>query len=104
MSGEVIHFEVPADDPERARKFYKSTFGWKLDHMPDVDYTMVATGEAGEDGMPKSPGYIGGGIAKRGPMVAHPVITIGVDEIEHALKTVEKNGGKTLQKKQPIGD
>ena len=104
MSGEVIHFEVPADNTERARKFYSSTFGWKLQHMPEFDYTMVMTGEHGEDGMPKEPGYIGGGLAKRGGMVSNVVITIGVDDIEKHLKTIEKNGGKTLQKKQPIGD
>lgn len=104
MSGEVVHFEVPADNTERARKFYKATFGWKLQVMPEMDYTMVQTGASKEDGGPAEPGYIGGGIAQRGPTVAHPVITISVDDIDHALRSVEKNGGKTVQKKQPIGD
>src|SRR5208282_2945045 len=99
MSGEVVHFEVPADNTERARKFYKSTFGWKLQQMPNFDYTMVGTGPADEKGMPKEPGYIGGGIAQRGPTVAHPVITISVEDIEHTLQAVEKNGGKVVQTK-----
>jgi predicted enzyme related to lactoylglutathione lyase len=104
MSGEVVHFEVPADNTERARKFYSSTFGWKLQHMPEMDYTMVQTGESSEEGMPKEPGYIGGGLAKRGGTVANVVITVSVDDIDKHLKTIEKNGGKTIQKKQPIGD
>ena len=104
MSGEVVHFELPADNPERARKFYKSTFGWKLETMPQFDYTMIQTGEANEQGMPKEPGYIGGGMAKRGAPVEHTVVTIKVDDIEQALKNIEKNGGKTVQKKQAIGD
>jgi predicted enzyme related to lactoylglutathione lyase len=27
----VVYFEIPADDPERAAKFYKEVFGWKID-------------------------------------------------------------------------
>ncbi|MGI0156195.1 MAG: VOC family protein, partial [Thermoplasmata archaeon] len=40
MSGEVCHFEIPADNQERAGKFYSTTFGWKLNPMPGMDYTM----------------------------------------------------------------
>jgi len=104
MSGEVGHFEIPADQPERARKFYAATFGWKMTEMPGMDYTMVTTGDVDDQGMPKQPGYVGGGIAKRGGMVEHPVVTIMVDEITEAEKHVEKNGGKILQRKKPIGD
>jgi hypothetical protein len=39
----VIHFEIPADDIERARKFYKSTFGWKMDEVPGMDYVLIRT-------------------------------------------------------------
>jgi uncharacterized protein len=104
MSGEVGHFEIPADNTERARKFYSTTFGWKLNQVPGMDYTMVTTGAVDEKGMPKEPGYVGGGIAKRGNHIEHPVVTIMVDEIAAAEKTIEKNGGKILQRKQPIGD
>jgi uncharacterized protein len=104
MSGEVGHFEIPADNPARARKFYSATFGWKMNEMPGMDYTMVSTGPVDDKGMPKEPGFVGGGIGKREGMLAHPVVTIMVDEIAEAEKTIEKNGGKILQKKKPIGD
>ena len=104
MSGEVGHFEIPADNTERARKFYANAFGWKMNHMAEMDYTMVTTGAVGKDGMPTTPGYIGGGIGKRGGHLHHPVVTIVVDEISDAEKAIEKNGGKILQRKQPIGD
>lgn len=104
MSGEVCHFEVPADKPERARKFYETTFGWKMQHMPEFDYTMLSTGKVDENGMPKEPGFINGGMGKREGPLSHPVFTIMVDEIDHAAKTIEKNGGKMVVKKQPIGD
>ncbi|MCI4372056.1 MAG: VOC family protein [Thermoplasmata archaeon] len=104
MSGEVGHFEIPADDVERARKFYSATFGWKPAPVPGMDYTMVNTSPVGEDGMPKEPGSIGGGIGKRGGVLMHPVVTIVVDDITAAEHKVEKNGGKIVQRKQPIGD
>lgn len=104
MSGEVGHFEIPADNPERARKFYTTTFGWKANVMEGMDYTMVSTGPVDENGMMKMPGQIGGGIGKRGGPLMHPVVTILVDDILASEKHIEKNGGKVLQKKQPIGD
>jgi predicted enzyme related to lactoylglutathione lyase len=104
MSGEVGHFEIPADNLQRARKFYSTTFGWKLTEVPGMDYTMVTTGMVDEKGMPKEPGVIGGGIGKRGGPLEHPVVTIMVDEISDAEKVIEKNGGKIVVRKKPIGD
>jgi uncharacterized protein len=104
MSGEVGHFEIPADDTERACKFYSATFGWTMIQPPGFDYTMVRTGPVDEQGAPKEPGFIGGGIAKRAGHLLHPVVTIVVDEISVAEKKIEKNGGHILQRKQAIGD
>ena len=104
MSGEVVHFELPADNPERARKFYAKTFGWKMNPIPEADYTMVGTAAVDGEGRPKEPGTINGGLAKRQGPLQHPVVTIIVDEISDAEKTIEKNGGKVVQKKSPIGD
>jgi len=104
MSGEVGHFEIPADDTERASKFYSATFGWKLTHLPEMNYTMVTTGPVDGKGMPKEPGYVGGGIGKREGNLLHPVVTIVVDDIAAAEKTIEKNGGKIVQRKRAIGD
>ncbi len=101
--GNVVHFEVPADNVERARKFYEGTFGWTINPMPAMNYTIVGTGPADKDGFPTAPGYIGGGIAQRGDNVAHPVITIEVKDIDAALATVQKNGGSTLSPKTSIG-
>ena len=42
MSGRVVHFEVPFDDGDRARSFYKEAFGWQLQTMPEMGgYTLV---------------------------------------------------------------
>lgn len=104
MTGQVGHFEIPADDPARARKFYAAAFGWNYTEMPEMEYSMVTTGPVDDKGMPKEPGYIGGGIGKRGGPLAHPVVTIMVEDVAAAEKAVEKHGGKIVQRKQPIGD
>jgi hypothetical protein len=104
MSGKVVHFEIPAEDVDRARKFYKWAFGWRMNPLPELKYTMVETVELGPDRMPKEPGAINGGMMKREGPVNGPVITIAVDDIDKALKTVEKLGGKVVQKKVTVGD
>jgi uncharacterized protein len=106
MSGRVVHFELPADNVERARAFYQKTFQWEMQPMPEMNYTMVQTTPVDANQMPKDPGAINGGIAARGspPAVKAPVITIAVDDIESTLKQVAKNGGKMVTGKQPIGD
>jgi predicted enzyme related to lactoylglutathione lyase len=60
----VVHFEIPANDFERARKFYKSVFGWKMDAMPEMEYILTGTAPVDEYGMPTEPGAINGGMMK----------------------------------------
>jgi predicted enzyme related to lactoylglutathione lyase len=104
MSGEVGHFSLPADDSDRARKFYSGVFGWKMLEIPGTDTTMMSTGPVDEKGWPKAPGFIGGSLGKRGEQLKHPVVWISVDDISSTEKAIEEGGGKILQKKQPIGD
>lgn len=104
MAGEVVHFEVPADDVGRAQKFYQDAFGWKMQPMPEMSYTMVSTTETNEMGMPTAAGAINGGMASRGGPITAPVITIQVDDIDSALATVERLGGKTAVGRQAVGE
>jgi predicted enzyme related to lactoylglutathione lyase len=103
MSGRVVHFEVPFDDGDRARAFYKGAFGWTIMPMPEMNYTMVSTGPTTENTGPSEPGYIGGGLTQRSDMLQGPVITVGVDDIDAALTKVEQLGGKTVMARQDIG-
>jgi len=104
MTGRVVHFEIPFDDGDRARRFYREAFGWRLEEMPGFDYTFVSTGPSGEDGGPVEPGYIGGGMTQRGGPNTGPVVTIDVEDIDAALATVERLGGSTVQGREPVGD
>jgi predicted enzyme related to lactoylglutathione lyase len=104
MTGQVVHFEIPADDLERARTFYRDAFGWKVNPMPEMNYTMVSTTETNDQGMPTNPGAINGGMAQRGAPLTGPVITIDVADIESALDQVEKLGGQTVRGKEAVGN
>lgn len=104
MSGEVAHFEIPADDTERASKFYATVFGWKPTRVPGMDYAMVSTGPVDENGIPIERGSIGGGIGKREGYLENTVVNIIVDEISDAERRIEQAGGKIIQRKKPIGD
>jgi catechol 2,3-dioxygenase-like lactoylglutathione lyase family enzyme len=33
----IVHYEIPADDVERAKKFYSDLFGWKMEKWPGAD-------------------------------------------------------------------
>jgi uncharacterized protein len=105
MSGRVVHFEIPFDDADRARSFYRDAFGWDVQGMPGLDYTMVTTGPTAEGtGGPSEPGYIGGGMMQREAPLSAPVLVVDVDDIDAALEKVASLGGSTLIPKAPVGD
>ena len=105
MSGRIVHFEIPFEDGDRARRFYSEAFGWQVTEMPELSYTTVATGPVQESGMPSEAGYINGGMFPRqdGPLNS-PVITVDVASIDDALKRIEQLGGSMVLAKQPVGD
>ena len=91
----VIWFEIPADDPGRAAKFYEEVFGWKVEKWDGpFDYWLVTTGEDEE------PGINGAIMTKEmGEMVRD---TISVDAYDEFAKKIEKAGGKMLTEKMEI--
>ena len=103
MSGKVVHFEIPYDDGDRARGFYKEAFGWDLQAWGDGSYTLVGTGPTGETG-PTETGFINGGMMKREGFFSAPVVTVAVDDIDEALAAIGRLGGKTVQERMAVGD
>ncbi len=98
----VVHFEIPVDDLERAKKFYKNVFGWKMGSLPGMEYIMTCTTPVDESYMPKEPGAINGAIMKRQHPIDYPVITIGVQDIDDAMKNIKKMGGEIIREKMQI--
>jgi predicted enzyme related to lactoylglutathione lyase len=103
MSGRVVHFEIPYDDGDRARNFYKEAFDWQLQEMPGMEYTLVVSGPSSDQG-PSEAGFINGGMLAREESAASgPVVVIDVDSIDATLATIEGAGGSVVVPKQPVG-
>jgi uncharacterized protein len=103
--GKVVHFEIPAEDIDRAKNFYGSVFGWQLQTtpMPGGEYTTVVTTPIDEQTqLPTEPGAINGGMMQRTETTPSPVITIDVAAIDDALQQVEASGGSTVTPRTPI--
>jgi len=91
----VVHFEIPAENMERASKFYENVFGWEITKWEGpFDYWLVKTGEEDEQG-------IGGAIM---PKESDEVIrnAISVDSYEEFAEKIEMEGGKMLTEKMGI--
>ena len=91
----VIHFEIAAENPERAVKFYQKAFGWMIEKWGPVDYWLVTTGEDTEPG-------INGAITEKNDHVTSTTNTIGVGSFEEALKKIIEAGGKQLMPKTAV--
>jgi len=96
----VVHFEMPAEDRKRMRKFYERTFGWKTEDLGSKmgDYVLVTTTETDESHRPKMPGMINGGFypKKNDWPAQYPSVVIAVEDIEAAMKHVAEAGGQVL--------
>jgi predicted enzyme related to lactoylglutathione lyase len=91
----IIWFEIPADKPERAKKFYGKLFGWKINPFPGMpDYQHIDTG--GADASPD------GGLMKR-MHPAHIITTyVNVPSVTKAMAKVKKLGGKICRPKTAV--
>ena len=98
--GRVVHFEVHAENIDRAIKFYTDVFGWEFTNWPGVEYWMIKTGLATE------PGIDGGLVRRRGPIDGQAVIafvcTIDVKNVDIAAKSIVAQGGTLVVPKMPI--
>jgi len=91
----VIHFEIPAQDPEASMSFYTDVFGWSFQRFAGQEYWLATTGEAGQ------PGINGAVMKRRDP--GQPVTnSIGVSDIDAAMRKVESAGGVIVVDKTPI--
>lgn len=86
----IVHFEIPADDLQRAKAFYAQLFGWKIEAFQGMDYMMVDT-------------YgLGGGMMKRMHQEQQITNYIGVPSVDEYSAKVEKLGGKILVQKNAV--
>ncbi len=96
MGSPVVHFELMSKDPAKLAGFYAELFGWKIQHMPEMNYRIVETG--GEGG-------INGGIFKpeqEVPSSGGTIFYIAVDDLAAYRKRVVAAGGKICVEEQQV--
>jgi uncharacterized protein len=102
MDHTIVHFEIPADDVEKLRKFYNDLFGWKIEKMPGpMEYWGIATVPINDKGMPVRPGVNGGMMKKQNPE-HKPVNYIAVESVDEYVKKIEALGGRIIVPKMEV--
>ena len=97
-----IHFEIQAENTERAMKFYRDLLGWEFSQWGGQPYWLVKTGDKG------TPGIDGGLLPRRGPGPADMqavnafVCTVDVADCDAMAKKVAEAGGSVVVPKMPI--
>ena len=109
MKNRVVHFEIYADDLDRAKKFYADVFGWEYTDWSGVTgtpYWGVMTAPMGST----EPGINGGMMKRQGPSpvsdiaVTGFVCTVQVENIDEIILKIESAGGVVAMPKYALGD
>jgi predicted enzyme related to lactoylglutathione lyase len=84
MAGQLVHFELPSRDSERAKGFWSGLFGWSFTDpgMPGIEYWMTRTGE-----------HQGGAVLPVGDGSAGIIVYFESDDINASVARVRECGG-----------
>ncbi|MEK7551935.1 MAG: VOC family protein [Patescibacteria group bacterium] len=103
MNNRVVHFEIHADDCNRAVKFYKKVFGWEITKWEggQMEYWMVMTAPKDSKEM-----GINGGLLPRPQKLKEGmcgsnafVCTMMVSDLDKIGSDIVKAGGKVAMPK-----
>ena len=97
----IVHFEIPADDVERSKKFYTDLFGWKIEKWPgsgsnNKEYWMITTTDE------KGNKALGGGMMKRQMPQHQNTNFIDVESVDEYSSKVQQLGGKVVVSKMAV--
>ncbi|PYL14529.1 MAG: glyoxalase [Verrucomicrobia bacterium] len=104
QAASIVWFGIPADNVERAKKFYGDLFGWKIERVPGPEeYWHIDTGgdywhidTAGADESPD-------GALKKRKHPQEPITNyVSVNSVDGFAKKVEKLGGKICMSKTAV--
>ena len=84
MAGQIVHFEIPADDTTKGRDFWGSLFGWTFESFPGPsDYHMTRISD-----------QMGGAITNMEPGKHGLRVYFDVDDINAGVARVQELGGE----------
>lgn len=93
----IVHFDLPVDNVERAKKFYEKLFGWKFNQVPmPVPFYLIETKD-----LNGNPG-VGGGMGERRLPEQSTMNYIGVPSVEEYIAKVKELGGNIIMQKTAV--
>jgi predicted enzyme related to lactoylglutathione lyase len=103
----IIHFEIPANNPEKLSEFYRNLFGWKIEKMSmgeAGDYWTIETRAGTAQNMEKamSTAGVNGGMMKKMDANQRPLNYVVVESVDDFSKKIQNLGGKIIVSKTPI--
>lgn len=101
----ICWVDIPADNPERSKKFYSELFGWKIEKDSKIapgapEYFTIALPKSKEQ-TGSAPHFLGGLLKRQNP---NHTITIYIDvpSLDTSIAQVKKLGGQVLTNKMPV--
>ena len=91
----VVHFEIPAENPQVSVDFFSGVFGWKFNRWGDTEYYLTESGSKDEPG-------IEGAVMKRNHPGQPIVNTIQVENIKETMEAIENLGGEIVVAMQEV--
>lgn len=100
MPDTYVHFEIPADDPDRLMGFYGDVFGWRFQRLgnpsiPGGEYIAISTRDEGEPGLD-------GGMYKKTYEGDGPRSYISVASVDATVGKVEAGGGRVMMPRMAV--
>lgn len=89
----IVHVEIPAANVDSAAEFYGRLFGWQIQPMPEMNYTMWEDGSGSGGGFPQ--------VSAENP-AGRVLVYIDSDDIDMDLEKVVQLGGTVLHEKTEI--
>jgi len=106
MDHTIVHFEIPANNAEKLKKFYSGVFGWKIekgseDMSGSMEYWLIGTVPVDEQMTPVRPG-VNGGMYKRTSPEMKSVNYFSVENADEYIEKIKKLCGKIVVPKQEV--
>ncbi len=100
MANNIAHFDIAADDVERARRFYERVFGWRFEPWGPPDFYLIHTGP------PDDPGIHGSLSKRQEPLTGSGRIgyecTVAVQDLAAIKAAVLTHGGTVILNEHEI--
>jgi predicted enzyme related to lactoylglutathione lyase len=98
----VIFFELPAEDLDRAKRFYEKVFGWEIDSSYARYFWAHTTPVRGKSHRSAVAGQVNGALQQKDDAIRMPRIVVQVASIDDVVEKIAAGGGSVMLPKRGI--